>query len=47
MKMFIIHSSGEVRETDPVPEFRGKMGGKKPKKKNKKTLEVISYRWYL
>ena len=43
MKMFIIHSSGEVRETDPVPEFRGKMG----EKKNQKNLEVISYRWYL
>ena len=33
LKKFIIHSSGKVKETDPVPEFRGKM---EKKKKNQK-----------
>ena len=47
LKKFIIHSSGKVKETDPVPEFRGKMEKKKKKKKPKKTLKVISCRWYL
>ena len=46
LKKFIIHSSGKVKETDPVPEFRGKME-KKKKNKPKKTLKVISCRWYL
>ena len=42
LKKFIIHSSGKVKETDPVPEFRGKMEKKKKKqtKKNPKSHQL-------
>lgn len=40
LKIFIRHLSGEVKETDTIPEFRGKV------RDEGKAVKVINCGWY-